>query len=277
MKKPLLLPFFLALCFISSWFIDLEATMPGQTDFVVVIPSYNNEKYCLGNLESLRTQTYPYWRAIYINDSSTDRTGELVDAYVRHFNLGHKIQVVHNKKNVGAMANFYTWINKINPQHVVVNLDGDDRLAHPKVLETLASVYADKNVWMTYGSYRPEPDDFVRVCAPLPDWVVKKNAFRDYTWVTSHLRSYYAKLFQNIKKKHFMYKGKFVPMACDLAIMFPALEQSSRGHIRYIHEDLYIYNYQTPINDAKKNQSLILKMDKHIRRMSRYKPINTLF
>lgn len=265
-----------AILFILSLF-GLEAKMPGQTDFVVVIPSFNNEQYCLNCLHSLATQTYPYWQAIYINDCSTDRTGALVEAYVHKYNLGNKIKVVHNKKNVGAMANFYTWIHKIDPTHVVVHLDGDDKLAHTKVLETLAHTYADNSVWMTYGSYRPEPDDFVRVCAPFPDWVLQKNAFRDYNWVSSHLRSYYAKLFHNIKKKHFMYKGKFVPMACDLAIMFPILEQSSNNHIRYIPDELYIYNYQTPINDVKKNLSLILEVDKQIRKMQRYKPLKTLF
>ncbi|MCE5293166.1 MAG: glycosyltransferase [Chlamydiales bacterium] len=262
---------------LMACFSTLSAKMPGQTDFVVVIPSYNNEKYCIANLQSLVNQNYPYWTAIYINDCSTDKTGAMVDDFVKTHNLGHKIKVVHNKKNVGAMANFYKWINKINPQHVVVHLDGDDRLAHPQVLEKLAYTYADKNVWMTYGSYRPEPDDFVRVCAPFPEWVLKKNAFRKYAWVSSHLRSYYAKLFHNIKKKHFLYKGKFAPMACDLAIMFPVLEQSSKNHIRYISEELYIYNYNTPINDVKKDLSLILDVDKRIRKMSRYKPLKTLF
>lgn len=255
----------------------LFAKMPSKIDFVVVIPSYNNEQYCLHNLNSLAKQTYPFWKAIYINDASTDRTGALVEAFIKSRNLQDRIEVVHNAKNVGAMANFYNWINKIAPEKVVVHLDGDDRLAHPQVLETLAKVYADKKTWVTYGSYRPEPDDFVRVCKPLPESVLKKNSFRDHEWVTSHLRSYYAKLFHNIKKQDFMVNGAFVPMACDLAIMFPILEQASDGHIRYIPEELYIYNYQTPINDEKKNYNLILDMDKKIRKKHRYKKLKNLF
>ncbi len=257
--------------------LSLDAKMPGQSDFVVVIASYNNEKYCIGNLESLVKQTYPFWRAIYINDCSTDKTGELVEKFVQERKMGHKIKVVHNKTNVGAMANFYKWIHTIDPEHIVVHLDGDDRLAHPMVLERLAYVYADKNVWMTYGSYRPEPDDYVRVCKPFPDWVIKKNAFREYDWTASHLKTYYAKLFHNVKRRQFIHDGRFVPMACDLAIMFPILEQSSKGHIRYIPEELYIYNYTTPINDIKKNLSLLLELDKQIRKKSRYKPLNKLF
>ncbi len=268
---------FIRILFLILFCYSLEAQMPGQTDFVVIIPSYNNEKYCIGCLESLASQTYPFWKAIYINDRSTDQTGPMVEEFVRKRNLEHKIKVVHNQKNVGAMANFYTWINSVDPTNVIVHLDGDDRLAHPKVLERLAYAYADKNVWTTYGNYRPEPDDFPRICAPFPDWVLKKNAFRKFNWVSSHLKTYYAKLFHNIKKKQFLYKGKFLPMACDLAIMFCVLEQSAKGHIRYIPDELYIYNYTTPINDEKKDLSKILKCDSHIRKMRRCKPLKKLF
>ena len=263
------------------WFLLLPvfcfAKMPGKTDFFVIIPSYNNELYCIDNLNSLIDQTYPFWTALYVNDASTDNTGRMVEEHIKRRGMGHKIKVVHNKKNVGAMANYYTWLNKVSPEHVVVHLDGDDKLAHPKVLEKLAYIYADKNTWVTYGNYRPEPDEFVRVCKPFPEWVLKKNAFRKYDWVSSHLRTYYAKLFQNIKKRDFMYKGKFVPMACDLATMFPILEQSSKGHIRFIDEVLLIYNYHSPINDVKKNLSLILDVDKHIRKKRKYKPLKKLF
>src|ERR1700730_12157659 len=51
-------------------------------EFVIVIPSYNNEKWCIGNLESVMTQTYPHFTVCYINDCSSDKTGELVDQYV---------------------------------------------------------------------------------------------------------------------------------------------------------------------------------------------------
>ena len=74
-----------------------------------------------------------------------------------------------------------------------------------------------------------------------------------------------------------MHKGKFVAMACDLAMMFPMLEQSSDGHIRYIPDILYIYNFTHQNNDVKKNLPLILELDKQIRKKTRYKPLKKLF
>lgn len=262
-----------------AWLLPLSlwAKMPDEIDFVIVIPSYNNANYCIKNLESVAMQTYPFWEAVYINDCSTDQTGPMVEEFVRTHSLQSKIKIFHTKKNVGAMANFYKHINKIKSKKIVVHLDGDDRLAHPQVLERLAYTYADKNVWITYGNYRPEPAEFIRLCAPLPPRVLKKNRFRKAPWVTSHLRSYYAKLFHNIKKKHLMYKGAYVPMAADQASMFCILEQASRGHIKYISEELYIYNYQNPINDEKKDLWLVQDVERHLRKMKRYKPLKKLF
>jgi len=46
---------------------------------VVVIPSFNNARWCRRNLESVLDQAYPLYRVIYIDDASTDGTPDLVD------------------------------------------------------------------------------------------------------------------------------------------------------------------------------------------------------
>ena len=52
--------------------------------FFIVIPSYNNALWYKQNLDSIAIQNYPNWHAYYINDHSTDKTGELVERYVKH-------------------------------------------------------------------------------------------------------------------------------------------------------------------------------------------------
>ena len=62
-----------------------------DNSFVVIIPSYNNEQWCLKNLESVVNQNYFNFRIIYINDCSTDKTKELVLNYLnKKTNLGSK-------------------------------------------------------------------------------------------------------------------------------------------------------------------------------------------
>lgn len=175
------------------------------------------------------------------------------------------------------MANLYKWIHKAKPNQVIVHLDGDDRFAHAQVLERLAFAYADRQVWLTYGSYKAEPDSFHHINAELPEWVLKENAFRRYDYVTSHLKSFYAKLFHNIKKKHLKYKRKFVSTGSDVAYMFPMLEQASRGHILFIREVLYIYNYQNPLNDHKNCNDLRELITKRLKGLKPYKPLKKLF
>jgi len=265
------------LCLLLFLSCNLWARFPEKKEFVIIIPSFNNEKYCIGNLQSVAMQCYPYWEAIYIDDCSTDKTRHLVEAFVKEHNLQNRFRIIRNKKNIGAMANFYYWINNVDAKKIIVHLDGDDRLAHPMVLEKLAYAYSDPKVWLTYGNFRAEPETYPFRSSPLPKKVMKKNAFRKNDWVTSHLRTYYAKLFHKINKKDLMYKDAFVPMAADQATMFCLLEMASRGHIRFINEDLYIYNYTNPLNDEKKDLWLVQDVERELRKKRPYKPLKKLF
>jgi glycosyltransferase involved in cell wall biosynthesis len=267
------------LCFITFLVNIAGFTLLAEKpiEFVIVTPSYNNEKWCKSNISSVANQTYPYWNLVYVNDASTDRTKNYIEEFVEKNHLQNKCQIIHNKKRVGAMANFYKVISKLDPHKVVVSLDGDDRLAHDRVLEFLANVYADKNVWITYGSYKTEPSYQESLTAPFPEEVIKNRSFRSYRWVASHLRTYFAKLFQCVKKRDFMWKGSYVKSACDIAIMMPLLELAANGHIRYIPEILYLYNVNNPISDVVIHRKLQATIEHVIRKRLPYQPLSVLF
>jgi glycosyltransferase involved in cell wall biosynthesis len=246
-------------------------------EFVVVIPSYNNEKWCIKNIESVVNQTYPYWSIIYINDCSTDRTSELVTQFVKKRGLENRCKIINNQNRKGAMANYYLGIMQVPGHKVVATLDGDDWLAHPKVLETIAQVYADEDVWVTHGNYTSEPLKYISYCKAYPKRILQMNALRPYTWLGCQLRTFYAKLFHLIKKEDLMWEGDFVPMTSDLAFMFPILELASQGHIHFIKEQIYVVNTANPISDIKKNKDLQKDIDSHIRSLPPYTPLETLF
>src|ERR1700735_2730002 len=46
----------------------------GDKKFVIVIPSYNNSKNCVKNIESALNQDYPYFRILFNDDCSVDDT-----------------------------------------------------------------------------------------------------------------------------------------------------------------------------------------------------------
>lgn len=245
--------------------------------FVFIVPSYNNEQWVQKNLQSIAEQSYTQWSMIYIDDCSKDNTGDLVDAFIKTHNLQHKCTLIRNTKRIGALANIYNGVHMVDPQHIIVIVDGDDRLANKEVLAKVARVYKNKDVWLTYGDFKSDPPGWSSCCERIPKSVRKQNSFRKYKWVASHLRTFYAKLFHNIKKEDLMLNGEFFPMTYDMAITFPMLEMASKDHFEFIKDVLYIYNVSNPIMDWRTNAELQRELDRHIRGLRPYAPLKTLF
>lgn len=266
---------FLALFFAFATPAKLEAKRPVK--FVIVIPSYNNEHLCIKNLESVVNQSYPHFTVVYVNDCSNDQTKKVVKTFIKARKLKKKITLINNKKRRGALENLYRVIKKVHPKKVVVTCDGDDWFATPYALDILASVYADKNIWMTYGDFRTTRPDWGSCCADIPEHIAQNLTFRSHNWVASHLRTFYAKLFHKVKRKDLLWQGKFFPMTWDMAMMFPMIEMASQGHYRFIKEILYIYNVDNPLCDYRVDAQLQRDVDAYIRSLPPYKALKKLF
>ncbi|MDB6080969.1 MAG: hypothetical protein JWO53_241, partial [Chlamydiia bacterium] len=268
--------FFLILFCLFSYECQAKIPKNPPIEFVIVIPSYNNEKWVIKNLESVVCQTYPHWSIYYINDCSQDSTGAILDQFILSKGIGNKCTVIHNKERRGALANLYTAIHNIDEKKIIVDLDGDDRLSNPYVLEYLASIYGKRTVnhpratWLTYGSFQSDPSGYPNCSSPFPPHVLKKRTFRSHPWRSSHLKTFYAKLFHLVKREDLLWNGIFFPMTSDLAIMFPMLEMASQGHIRFVKKIVHIYNISSPLQDHKVNSQLQRKLEATIREQKPY-------
>jgi len=218
------------------------------------------------------------FKLIYVNDCSTDKTGQLVESYIRVHGLESMCTVIHNETRIGALANQYNVIHTLSDHALVVQIDGDDFLAHDRALERVLQEYSDKDIWISYSKmiYYPEKRNAGWSCKQFPQYVLDTNSFRSYDWASSHLKTFYAGLFKRIKREDLLYQGDFFQMAWDLAYMFPMLEMASRGHIAFIPDVLYIYNHHNPISDHNKDLGLQKRLDRLIRGMSKYDPIELL-
>jgi len=265
----------LGLFFVTT--LNAIAPPANPIEIVVVITSYNNEKWVHDNLTSVINQQYPYFSVIYINDCSNDKTGAMVDRFIATRHLESKVKVIHNTERKGALENIYNAVHSLPPHKVVVNIDGDDTLSKPTALTRVAKAYQSGRVWMTYGDFATNNPNWRTCCERIPDKVAEKRSFRSYKWVASHLRTFYAKLFQKIRKEDLMWKGKFFPMTWDMAFMFPMLEMSAKHHYKFIREVLYIYNVTNPLNDYRVNAELQRELDAYVRNMPRYHALNRLF
>lgn len=245
--------------------------------FAIIIPSWNNSEWCERNLSVLINQDYDNWHAIYINDASYDDTGARVAALIKQYNVEDKIMLINNETRQGALANIYRAVYMCDDGDIAVTYDGDDWLSNTHVLSFLNDIYADENIWLTYGSYQ---DYYPGVqigdgASPTPLQVVASNGYRKDDWRASHLRTFYVWLFKSIKTEDLMIDDIFFPSTYDQAIMFPMLEMAA-GRFKYIKDILYVYNMVTPHNDYKVKRDLQKEMERIIRSRTPYDPLKEI-
>ena len=227
-----------------------------------------------------RKATYPY-HIYYINDCSTDATGERVAEYIKRNGLENRVTLINNEVNLGGGANIYNTIHKYVPDHkVVVILDGDDLFPHNNVLVTLEDYYQDPEIWMTHGVLETFPTQKL-IGKAIPDEIFEQNKIRKES-ITTALRTFKAGLYKKIKKEDFYYEGEFMKVTWDLAFMLPMIEMCSprngigKKHLAFVNECLYRYRVNTPINDFRIRGELQLKVENYVRSLESYQPIDTL-
>ena len=137
------------------------------TPVTAIIPCFNHGQFVAACIDSLRAQTHSDWRAIILDDASTDdETPALCEAQA-----DDRVQVLHLPQNLGrALARNHGIA--LAQTEAVLNLDADDTL-HPQFLEkTLPHLMAFNDVGVVYTDYsifgawqgtrRAEPFDVAR-------------------------------------------------------------------------------------------------------------------
>ncbi len=90
----------------------------------ILVPVYNVEDYVGQCLDSLVNQTYPNIEIIVINDGSTDRSLEIVEAYQKKYS---QIQL-YSYKNAGVSTTRNRALSKANGDYLMF-VDSDDSIS----------------------------------------------------------------------------------------------------------------------------------------------------
>ena len=77
----------------------------------VIIPSHKNRQWYERNLSSVVAQDYHDFRVIYVDDCSSDRTGELVEQFIADGSSGNLIHLIRNPVRIGALQNLYNTLH----------------------------------------------------------------------------------------------------------------------------------------------------------------------
>lgn len=216
-----------------------------ELPIVVITASRNNAQWYERNLDSIVSQEYSNWRLIYIDDQSTDGTADLVQNYMDNAGVSSHMTLIRNPERRGHLANQYDAIHSCNPEEMVIIVDGDDWLVNSQVFGFINNIYQTQDAWITYGQFWYWKKNKKGLCKPLPDGALQQGTVRQFSWRTSHLRTFYAGLFQKVALEDLLWNGGFLPKGADVATMFPMIEMAGT-HTKFIPEVLYMYNDDNP-------------------------------
>ncbi len=92
-----------------------------KTPKVTVLMSvYNGEEFLTGAVDSILGQTFQDFEFLILNNSSTDKTGEIVESYT-----DPRIRLVHNEKNLGMAGSLNRGLDLAEGEYIV-RMDCDD-------------------------------------------------------------------------------------------------------------------------------------------------------
>ena len=155
----------------------------------------------------------------------------------------------------------------------MVNLDGDDMLAHSKVLTQLANLYSSKNILATVGSYIYTDSADLVICEDDKK-IYDLNGIKEIRklhHISNALRTYYTWLFKKIDKKHLQYNGNFYHVAVDYVLMFPMLEMAGPKKMECINDITYVYRmHSNNVRRSSEDVELESILLKNIREASPY-------
>ena len=214
-----------------------------EQHIVVVILEYNAGTECIDTLRSVFDQTYHNYQIILIDDCSTNNSAKLIQNFINDRHMQKKVRFIKNNQQKNIAANHEFAVSLCDDNDIVVHVDGDgDMLATNDVLSYINKIYTEyPQTWVTYGSAIVKSTGKILFDKPLPAEILRNRLVRKYEFVTSHLRTFRAWLFKQIKHEDFMYKGGYHIYGADLTFIYPLLEMAGENHTRYVDKVLYIY------------------------------------
>ncbi len=211
--------------------------------FVLIVYALNAIDSCEKNLRSMFEQEYDNFRIIYIDDGSSDGTSRRVKEFAQKNEKKRNLTLIRNEKSRGMIPSLFDVIHSCQDDEIVLLVEGKDWLAHHGVLSTVNEVYANPSIWMTYGQYVSYPSYQKGICAPFSSISLEKYGFRQgHAWAASHLKTFYAGLFKQIRMEDLLYESKWIHRCTEMALMLPLMEMAREDHYAFIPAILYVCN-----------------------------------
>jgi glycosyltransferase involved in cell wall biosynthesis len=254
--------------------------------FKVVMAGRDCFRFVSRSLESVAAQDDPAFDVCVIDDASTDpRQPEFMQEFCRR----ESWHFISNDTHRGALFNHVAAVTAMSPEpdDVIVSVDADDRLNGPNALSIVRAYYERYQPLLTYGSYRPDPDDWrVTPALDFPQNVILDNSYRAFSarddggkdpiWF-NHLRTVKQDVFQLLEPAiDFTHPdGSWFLTCYDLAITIPALELAGGRHLK-LPDVLYLYTRDNPRSDCYIHERLISRDKAQIFSLAPKQPLDDI-
>lgn len=128
--------------------MEQNTTLDGLVS--IIIPVYNAEKYIVDTLDCIRNQTYTNWEVTLVEDLGTDRSGEVIQEYIRKTG-DTRIRLIQLGDNLGAAKARNRGLQESRGRYIAY-LDADD-LWVPDKLEKELSFLQEKAAAFVFTGY----------------------------------------------------------------------------------------------------------------------------
>lgn len=263
--------------------LDTPIIVSGERPIVVVVCSYNNGPWSENTLNSIFSQHYSNFRVIIVDDCSTDNNVEVIQRFIDEHELSSQVTFIKNDKRRRKLFNLYRALYECHDDEIVFMVDGDDSIHGEDVFSYINEIYHDDNIWFTYGQYKNVPASQaiawghkeMGYCRPIPKHIQRKQAYRSYSFIYMHPRSFRAWLFKLVKLEDLIadkiegFEGDFYPASNDVAMYFPMVEMA-HTHVKFISDILYIRNLYSDIVGFKVDRRIQVASAREIRKKDAY-------
>lgn len=230
-----------------------------KNKFVFVIPYFNCVEDIEKTIYSMVSQSYDDWRAILINDVSTDGSESIVKDVCNSLPLRFRDRfvLIDNAEKHGEVRNTLKSIQTIDDEDVVCRLDGGDWLTENDLLHVLNSVYSDNSVAVAWTAHRWSYTS-QNISGPLQ--LKDGQTVYQHPWVSSHLKTFRCRQLKKVPEANFKdSEGNYIMIACDQAIFLPMmhLSHAEGKKLQFVPIVGYHYNIDLQRKDLFTNERSI--------------------
>ena len=218
-----------------------------ETRFVFLIPSYNCKSTINRTLFSMFAQSYDNWRAIIIDDVSTDETEEHIKKIITQCHFAGKIRTKRREEKFGEVRNTVEEVfNHIDDDEVVVRLDAGDWLTENDCLYMLNEIYKSHDPAVCWTGQRWAYTNY-GISKPMN--LQSNQTVYEHPWVSSHLKTFRAKALKKVNKQNFFDDdGNWIMIACDQAVFLPMMHLAAKENKPLVFLPNVCYHYNIDLD-----------------------------